>query len=80
MEVRYSSHAVERMMQRQISTQEVENLLADPDGSIKQSRDKVIAYKRIKGRKDNSLAVVSADRGDGVLEVITVMTNFEVRE
>ena len=78
MEIRYTAHAVERMIQRKISPQEVEILLSDPDGLIKQSRDKVIAYKRVKGRRDNSLAVVAIDSGNGELEVVTVMTHFEV--
>ncbi|HJN49374.1 MAG: DUF4258 domain-containing protein [Pseudomonadales bacterium] len=78
MAIRYTSHAVERMMQRGISPREVEILLSDPDGSIKQSRDKVIAFKQVRGRKDNSLAVVAVDKGNGLLEVVTVMTNFEV--
>ena len=78
MEIKFTAHAVERMMQRQISPQEVEILLSDPDGLIKQSRDKIIAYKQVKGRRDNSLAVVAVDNGNGELEVVIVMTNFEV--
>ena len=78
METKYTAHVVERMMQRQISPQEVEILLSDPDGLIKQSRDKVIAYKRVKGRRDYSLAVVAVDSGNREFEVVTVMTNFEV--
>ena len=80
MEIKYSSHAVARMMQRQISTQEVEILLSEPDGTIRQSMDKLIAYKKIKGRKDNALAVVAVEKGVGLFEVVTVMSNFEVRE
>ncbi len=79
MEIRYSPHAVDRMFQRQISTIEVEDLLIKPDGVIKQSRDKVIAYKKIRGRNDNSLAVVAVER-DGNFEVVTVMVNFEVTQ
>jgi len=79
METKFSSHAVERMFQREISAQEVEDLLAKPDGVIRQSRDKMIAYKRIDGRTDNSVAVVAVE-GKGAWDVITVMVNFEVRE
>ena len=79
METKFSSHAVERMFQREIPAQEVEDLLAKPDGVIRQSRDKMIAYKRIDGRTDNSVAVVAVE-GKGAWEVITVMVNFEVRE
>lgn len=79
MEIEYSSHAVERMLQRRISPQEVENILTEPDGVIRQSKDKFIAYKKIRGRRDNLLAAVTAEDA-GVWEVITVMVNFEVRE
>ena len=78
MEIRYGSHAVERMFQRRISAEDVESVLANPDGLIRQSRDKVIAYKDIRGRRDNSVAVVALE-GDA-WEVITVMVNFEVRK
>lgn len=79
MEIEYSSHAVERMLQRRISPQEVENILTEPDGVIRQSKDKFIAYKKIRGRRDNLLAAVAVEDAD-VWEVITVMVNFEVRE
>ena len=79
MEIRYSPHAVDRMIQRRISTAEVEDLLIKPDGLIKQSKDKVIAYKNMKGRSDNSVAVVAVER-DGGFEVVTVMVKFEVKK
>lgn len=79
MEVKYSSHCVDRMIQRRISTTEVEDLLARPDGTIRQSKDKVVAYKHIEGRNDNSVAVVAVER-DSNVEVVTVMVNFEVKK
>ena len=79
MEIKYSSHAVERMLQRRISPQEVEDILTKPDGVIRQSRDKFIAYKKIRGRRDNMLAAVAVEDGR-MWEVITVMVNFEVRK
>ena len=79
MEIRYSPHAVDRMIQRRISTAEVEDLLIKPDGLVKQSKDKVIAYKNMKGRSDNSVAVVAVER-DGGFEVVTVMVKFEVKK
>lgn len=79
MEIRYSPHAVDRMIQRQISTAEVEDALANPDGLIKQSQDKIIVYKKINSRTDNSLAVVAVERDDN-FEVVTVMVNFEVKK
>ena len=79
MEIKYSSHAVERMLQRRISLQEVEDILTEPDDVSRQSRDKFIAYEKIRGRRDNLLAAVAVEDGR-VWEVITVMVNFEVRK
>ena len=78
MEITYTGHAVERMIQRGISPQEVELLLSKPDGTIKQSMDKFIYYKQVKGRKDNALAAVTVKVASNRFEVITVMVNFEV--
>jgi hypothetical protein len=77
MEIIYTAHAVERMMQRVVSPQEVELLLGDPDGIIAQSKDKFIYYKMIRGRKDNDLAAVVVQKRNNLHEVITVMVNFE---
>ena len=79
MEIRYSPHAVDRMIQRQISTAEVEDVLAKPDGLIKQSQDKLIVYKKVNTRTDNSLAIVAVEQ-NGNFEVITVMVNFEAQK
>ena len=78
MEIKYSSHAVERMIQRNITTQDVELLITDPDGTIKQSRDKIIFYRKIEHRKDNLMAAVTVLKTRNVYEVITVMVNFEI--
>jgi len=78
MEITYTAHAVERMIQREISPQEVALLLSKPDGTIKQSMDKFIYYKQVKGRKDNALAAVTVKVASNRFEVITVMVNFEV--
>ncbi len=78
MEIKYSSHAVERMIQRKISTTEIEIIVTDPDGEIKQSRDKYILYKELKGRKDNLIAAVTVKKSKLYYEIITVMINFEV--
>ena len=77
MEIKYTPHAVERMMQRNISPQEVELLLSNPGGAIMQSMDKYIYYKKIKGRTDNALAAVTVVIENNRYEVITVMVNFE---
>lgn len=79
MKIKYRPHAVDRMLQRNISTQEVELILTDPDGIITQSRDKFIYYKKIKGRKDNQIAAVALLKSKNEFEVITVMIDFEVQ-
>ena len=78
MDVRYRSHAVERMIKRDISPQNVEDILGSPDGVVRQPMGIVIAYKRIEGRNDNSVAVVAVKESQA-WEVITVMINFEAR-
>jgi len=66
------------MIQRKISTTEVESILRQPDGVIPQSQDKSIYYKGISGRTDNSIAAVTLVKSGDVFEVITVMIDFEV--
>lgn len=79
MNIKYSSHAVDRMLQRRISTKDVELVINEPDGKIKQSQDKFIFYKKLKGRKDNLIAAITVLRSANTFEVITVMINFEVK-
>ncbi len=79
MEIKYIPNAVERMMQRGISPEEVEFVLLNPDGEIGQSRDKYIFYRNIESRRDNDIAVVVVSTGKDQYEVITVMTSFEVK-
>ena len=76
MEIVYSPHARSRMLERHVSTEEVESILLDPDGLRRQSRDKIVAYKKVAGRADNMLAVVAVERGFAY-EVVTVMTGYE---
>lgn len=78
MDIKYSAHAVDRMVQRKITTTQIEVILSDPDGMIRQSKDKIIFYKILKERKDNALAVVTVLKHLDTYEVITVMINFEV--
>lgn len=80
MNIKYSAHAVDRMLQRKITTSQVERILNDPDGMIHQSKDKIIFYKILKERKDNALAVVTVSREVDTCEVVTVMINFEVNK
>ena len=78
MKIKYRPHAVDRMLQRKISTKEVELILTDPDGTIKQSQDKFIYYKKLKGRKDNLVAAVTLMLRKDEFDIITVMIDFEV--
>lgn len=78
--IKYSAHAVDRMLQRKITTIQVERILNDPDEVIHQPRDKIIFYKVLKERKDNVLAVVTVLKDADTYEVITVMINFEVHK
>jgi len=77
--IKYSSHSVDRILQRKISTKDVELVLSEPDGKIKQSQDKFLFYKKLKGRKDNLMAAVTVLRAVDTFEVVTVMINFEVK-
>lgn len=79
MNIKYSSHSVDRMLERNISTKDVELIISEPDGKIKQSRDKFIFYKKLKQRKDNMIAAVTVQRKKNEFEIITVMINFEVK-
>jgi hypothetical protein len=81
MELRFQPHAVERMQERRISVAEIEAVISEPDGKIRQSRDKSIFYKNLKGRSDNLVAAVVIEfLPGGIIEVITVLVNFEVRK
>jgi hypothetical protein len=78
-EIIYLSHAVTRMQERNISVEEVASIIEDPEGVIKQSKDKYIYYKKVEKRKDNMIAIVLLKSKSKELEVLTVMINFEVK-
>ncbi len=78
MDIKYTSHAVERMIQRKITPSEVEQTILKPDGKILQSLDKWIFYKKFRNRRDNLVASVAVEKKGNNWEVITVMINFEV--
>jgi len=80
MKITYSSHAVNRMIQREISTVEVAALLRNPNGIVQQSRNKSIYYKYLDGRNDNNIAAVVVKITKNAYLVITVMINFEVNK
>jgi len=68
------------MQEQNISTVEIEAILNTPDGKLKQSKDKFIFYKKLKGRSDNMIAAFSVVRNINFYEIITVMINFEVKK
>lgn len=81
MKLRFLPHAVIRMQERKVSVVEIEEIITSPDGSIQQSRDKIIHYKKLRGRKDNKVAAVVVEHFPGdIVEVITVLVNFEVKK
>lgn len=81
MNVRFQSHAVLRMQQRGLSVDEVLRIIQAPDGKIPQSKDKAILYKKLNRRSDNLVAAVVVERMPGdILEVVTVLVNFEVKK
>jgi len=79
MEIKYRSHAVDRMLQINISTIEVELVISEPDRVIKQSQDKYIYYKKLKRRTDNLVAAVTLTKPRESFEILAVMINFEVQ-
>jgi hypothetical protein len=79
--IRFQPHAVWRMQQRNLSVEEVLQIIQEPDGKIAQSKDKTILYKKLNRRSDNLVAAVVVERMAGdLLEVVTVLVNFEVRK
>jgi hypothetical protein len=79
MEIVYTAHAVKRMYEREISTEQVAMMLESPQGIIRQSKDKAIYYKSFKSRKDNLMAAVAVELVAGKYEVLTAMVNFKVQ-
>ncbi len=81
MNLRFHPHAVERMQERKLTVTEVEGVVYSPDGRIRQTKDKVILYKRLDRRTDNLIAAVIIETlPGGLTEVITVLVNFEVKK
>lgn len=81
MKLRFHPHAVVRMQERDLSVEAVLQVIEKPDGSISQSKDKTIYYKRLSSRRDNLVAAVVVELLPGeILEVLTVLINFQVRK
>lgn len=70
-------HAVERMAEREVSIEEIEEILKNPDEVVKQG-PKFIFAKNIKGRSDNMIATVIVEKKEhGLWLIITIMMNFQ---
>ncbi len=70
-------HAVERILDRKISMQELEQLMTNFDEIIAQG-PKYLLIKRFRDRKDNNIAAVIIEKkGEDLWVVITVMVNFQ---
>ncbi len=69
------------MQERDLSVEEVLQVIQKPDGRIPQSKDKTIYFKKLSRRRDNLIATVVVELlPDEILEVLTVLINFEVRK
>ncbi|MBI3534755.1 MAG: DUF4258 domain-containing protein [Deltaproteobacteria bacterium] len=72
-------HAVQRMEERRISLEEVNQIISEPD-SINFQGPKIILSKYFKIRNDNLIAAVLIEKKEKDLwPVITVMVHFEER-
>jgi hypothetical protein len=70
-------HAVERVLARKISMEELGSLIQEPDQIIPQG-PKFILVRRFPRRKDNNVAAILIEKkGEGLWVVITVMVNFQ---
>ena len=70
-------HAVDRLLNRKISIEEMESLILNPDHILPQG-PKFILSKRFSKRKDNNIAAILLEKkGDDLWVVITVMVNFQ---
>lgn len=70
-------HAVDKVLDRKISMQELEQLILNPDKIIEQG-PKFILVKKFLKRKDNNMAAVLIEKkGKDLWVIITVMINFQ---
>ena len=71
-----SPHALERILERKISAQELASVIQMPDSTFPQGPKWILA-KTIVGRQDNKIAAVLLERKEHDLWVVlTVMINF----
>lgn len=70
-------HAAKRISERNVSIDEVQEILDDPD-LIKEQGAKYILAKTLKDRDDNMVACVVLERKENdIWIIITVMHNFK---
>lgn len=70
MRVRFTNHALQRMVERGVSNEDVRLVLEEPDASVGLQDGKTVSSKRIRGE---TVKVVHIRSGDDMV-IITVMT------
>jgi hypothetical protein len=74
-----SPHALQRILERKITVEELNAVIQSPDTILSQG-PKWIYARTIEGRNDNKIAAVLLERKEnGLWVVLTVMVNFEKR-
>lgn len=71
-----SPHAAQRMIERDVTVEELELIFSEPDFVLDQG-PKFIFSKHIISRKDNMLAAVILEKKEDLWLVITIMANFQ---
>ena len=72
-----TSHASQRIKERNISMHEIEEIINSPDEILIQGTKYILA-KNLKNRKDNMIATVVIEKKEHNLWlIITVMINFQ---
>lgn len=72
-------HAVDKILDRKISMQELEQLMLNPDQVIEQGPKYILVKKFLKRKDNNIAAVILEKKGKDLWVVITVMVNFQAK-
>lgn len=72
-------HAVDKILDRKISTLELEQLILNPDQVIEQGPKFILVKKFVKRKDNNVAAVILEKKGKDLWVVITVMVNFQIK-
>lgn len=72
-------HAVDKILDRKISTLELEQLILNPDQVIEQGPKFILVKKFVKRKDNNVAAVILEKKGKDLWVVITVMINFQIK-